>query len=213
MLNKKSFFKKSHIFENVLLSLELKIEHISGLEGLLISWHFLILLKKWTNRNNCVFNFTYIPRYVCILSYKYCWICWYLIFRSFEAYRTLNFVDFLMHFVHIQFSKIFVYSILIQKDLSLWDHWFLRLWLFVRLDTSQGGRVYLWRFLRTLWDLCRRLLSERGGSPCSWTMARRSGSLCCIRSTFFNSASFSTTIMSALHSSATLEISSWPYSW
>ena len=55
--------------------LKLKIEHISGLiEGLLISWHFLILLKKWTNKNNCVFNFIYIPRYVCILSYKYCWI-------------------------------------------------------------------------------------------------------------------------------------------
>ena len=68
-------------------------------------------------------------------------------------------------------------------------------------------------FLRTLWDLWSLLLSERGGSPDNWTMARRSGNLCCINKTFLRRFSFSTTIMSALHSKATFDISSCPNWW
>ena len=67
--------------------------------------------------------------------------------------------------------------------------------------------------LRTLWDLWSLLLSERGGSPDNWTMARRSGSLCCTNKTFLRRFSFSTTIMSALHSKATFDISSCPNWW
>ena len=82
-----------------------------------------------------------------------------------------------------------------------------RKWLSWLVEVNQIGS------LLTLWDLCNLLLSERGGSPTNWTMALRSGNLCCTKSTFLRRFSFSTTITSALHSKATLEISSWPNWW
>ena len=68
----------------------------------------------------------------------------------------------------------------------------------------------------TLWVLFSLRLSVTGGSPLIWTMALSSGSLCWISKTRFKRSSFSTTMMSALASRASLAISSalkmldWP---
>ena len=91
-----------------------------------------------------------------------------------------------------------------DSDFLLWKSSF---WPEIRILT-QCDEVLL-----TLCDLCSLRLSVRGGSPLNWTMARRSGNLCWISRTRFKSSSFSTIIISALHSKDTRAISSAPNSW